>query len=242
MKKILVYEGKGADPFSVSSLYAALKQEGFCQHYQIEGIKKEHFDQCGWYEETYFVIFPGGRDVPYHFALRGSRNQVILDFVEQGGHFLGICAGAYYGSGTILFEKGGPLEVTGTRELQFFKGRAEGPVYGPNRFCYGSQQGAQIAHLRLNSGKPSFAYYNGGCAFIGEELKKVEVLACYEDLEGSPAAIIRCPVGKGYATLCGVHPEYSAYHAFSKEVIPEELLLSLKECEEARREVFRLLF
>jgi glutamine amidotransferase-like uncharacterized protein len=52
------------------------------------------------------------------------------EFVElAGGSYLGLCAGAYYGSSRVVFEPGTPLEVIGDRELAFFPGIARGAAY-----------------------------------------------------------------------------------------------------------------
>lgn len=228
MKKIAIYSDEGTDPFSVISLVESLKEEGFSSIYLVD---RNFFDQEWWPQKTDLLIFPGGRDLPYLAALSGKRNQSISHFIEQGGQFLGICAGAYYASAHVEFEKGGPLEVVGKRELSFFKGTAQGPALGLSKFRYGSQSGSQIAKLSLPDGSFCFAYYNGGCAFIGEE-KGTQVLARYADVAGSPPAVIRCPVGKGTATLCGVHLEYRAYHAHTSQEIQGPLLESLAEIDQ----------
>ncbi len=41
----------------------------------------------------------------------------IRDFVSEGGRYLGICAGAYFGSKEVRFDVGGPMEVKGDRDL-----------------------------------------------------------------------------------------------------------------------------
>ncbi len=296
MKKILIYKGAGVCPQSVSSLIFSLQQEKYDQKYLISCVDKSIFSNDQWHKETELLIFPGGRDIPYHHALRGRPNDSIRNFVLEGGKFLGICAGGYYGSAVVEFELGHPLEVTGRRELQFFPGVASGPAYGPGKFCYYSLRGAQMATLSLSEPFPlcpfedlreffddctaippqvyvskyafrrggvnSFenfpnllgkitagmalsqsevsAYYNGGCLFKSvEEYSSVSVIARYADIEGHPAAIVKCIVGDGQATLCGVHPEYSAYHAEVQDALENSLLLNLKAAEEKRRLLFR---
>ncbi len=155
------------------------------------------------------LVIPGGRDVPYHNHLQGEPNRRMRQFVENGGSFLGICAGGYYGSGRVVFEEGGELEVVAHRELAFFPGRAIGPAYGKNLFSYGNQSGAREAPIRWQEGVCGL-YFNGGCFFEAPEVyEAVEVLATYDDLEGSPAAIVSCQVGQGRAILSGVHFECS---------------------------------
>jgi biotin--protein ligase len=208
-KKILIYRDEGADPFYTSSLLSALRLEQIDRKYQIEWAQRTLFQGENWQDKVHLVIFPGGRDLPYHKALKGEPNRQIADFVHKGGKFLGICAGGYYGSARIEFEQGGPLEVLGERELRFFPGIARGPAYGTGKFSYQSQQGAQIAKVISDAGTLP-AHYNGGCAFVeAEKYAGVSVIARYADIEGQPPAIIKCNVGSGEAILSGVHPEYS---------------------------------
>lgn len=246
MKKILIYRDKGADPFCVASLLAALQQEAVDEFYELGWADKALLQTPVWQEDTHLLIFPGGRDIPYHRALQGAANGHILDFVRQGGRFFGICAGAYYGSAIIEFEMGSEMEVVAERELKFFPGIARGPAYGAGKFSYQNQQGAQMAALELC---PSFckaitaaAYYNGGCAFIeAEKYSTVSVIGRYADLDETPAAIVECAVGAGKALLCGVHPEYSATYEAARDFFSECHLADLEAIELQRRQLFAAL-
>jgi len=204
MKRIALYCDEGASPSGVRAI------QQFLSAFSVHLIKADFFVSDNWGKNTDLLIFPGGRDLPYQQALQGSYNQSIVQFVQDGGKFLGICAGGYFASQSIVFEKGGPLQIIQDRELGFFPGVAEGPIYGLGKFAYDNPSGMQIAKLRLPSIKnPICAYYNGGCAFIEADSKEgIEVLAHYSDIEGSPAAIIKAKLGKGIAILSGVHPEY----------------------------------
>ena len=152
-----------------------------------------------------WLIMPGGRDRPYHQALKGEPNRLLKQFVLDGGTYLGICAGAYYGCKSVEFEKGFPLEICEERELQFFSGKAVGPAYGKGIFSYGSETGARIAPLLTPYGM-FYSYFNGGCFFEGD-VSSCHVLATYADLPKHPPAILEIPLGKGRAILSGVHIE-----------------------------------
>ena len=95
-EKIAIYRGEGAWYQGVIAGRPLSAQQ------VIEG---------GWEEETDLFIMPGGRDRLYHAALLGAGNLKIRSFVERGGTYLGLCAGAYYGCRSIEFEKGFPLEI-----------------------------------------------------------------------------------------------------------------------------------
>ncbi len=155
------------------------------------------------------LVMPGGRDIPFHEALKGRGNASIRHYVEQGGTYLGLCAGAYYGSDSVKFEEGQPLEVIAKRELKFFPGVASGPAYkGNERFSYTSESGSRQALVNWQDDE-FYAYFNGGCIFEeAENYECVSVLARYGDVKNTPAAIIECCVGQGKAILSGVHPEF----------------------------------
>lgn len=159
----------------------------------------------GGLQNVKMLILPGGRDIPYHRALRGLGNEKVRRFVEEGGTYLGICAGAYYGAEEVVFDQGFPLEVCQKRELRFFEGKAIGPIFGGGTFCYKSQKGARLVKIQGEK-EPFYAYYNGGCRFEGD-LSHARVLGVYLDLPGSFPAIIEVPIGKGRAILSGVHLE-----------------------------------
>lgn len=159
-----------------------------------------------WREKADLFIMPGGRDIPYDRALRGKGNQQIREFVESGGKYLGICAGAYYGAAKVEFELGTDLEVNEERELAFYPGKAVGTLF-PG-FVYGTERGAHLVEVRTKTGTETF-YYNGGCGFPAvENFPVVEVLG---RIAGTGiAAIIRRKVGRGFAVLSGVHVEFGS--------------------------------
>lgn len=204
---IVVYFDEGVASLSFRHTVDALLA---VSSFPVRQVDHAFFTQDHWEKTTRLVVFPGGRDIPYHKKLQGLPNQRIAAYVASGGQYLGICAGAYYGAAAIEFEKGGALEVLGRRELAFFPGVAIGPAFGPNQFCYDSEAGSKIAKI-LSNGVHYPLYYNGGCYFKAPELyPTVSVVGRYSDLEGEPAAIVKCAVGKGHALLCGVHPEYKS--------------------------------
>lgn len=215
--RIAIYDDEGVARRSLQILCSALAEEGFSN---TQLVNARILSQPEWLSSTQLLIIPGGRDLPYQKALRGSANRHIRQFVERGGRYLGICAGAYYASAFVEFEKGGPLEVLGARPLQFFPGVARGPICGLGRFDYESESGAEQVELEVASLGRIFAYYNGGCGFIeAEAYPNVDVRARFAQLPGFPAALIRCRVGQGVAILSGVHPEYNRENGLLKTIL-----------------------
>lgn len=170
------------------------------------------------------LVFPGGADLGYCRTLNGEGNRRISRYVNNGGAYLGFCAGGYYGSSKCEFEVDNPeLAVVGERELGFYPGVCRGLAF-PG-FVYHSEAGARAVDLKIQ--KTAFShvkddlpgtfksYYNGGGVFVDAkklEDRNVEILASYtENLhvdsgEGEAAVVYR-RVGQGHVVLAGPHPE-----------------------------------
>lgn len=170
------------------------------------------------------LVFPGGADLGYCRTLNGEGNRRISRYVNNGGAYLGFCAGGYYGSSKCEFEVDDPkLGVVGERELGFFPGVCRGLAF--EGFVYHSEAGARAADVKIHKAafddakeqlSDSFkSYYNGGGVFVDAknfEDRGVEILASYtEDLHvesgNSKAAVIYRKIGQGHAILTGPHPE-----------------------------------
>lgn len=163
--------------------------------------------------EAQLFVIPGGADLYYAEKLNGAGNRAIRKWVEDGGCYLGICAGAYYACAAIDWASGqGGDAIAAPRELAFFPGTAVGPVYDfiqDKNFRASWHGTADIIYDDGNGPRlDGKAFYEAGPVFIpnGED-KSVIVLARYSALSGQPAAIVSCSVGKGSAILCGPHPE-----------------------------------
>jgi len=236
MPNILIYNDEGTGARSLHQLVKSLKQH--TTPHPLKLIDRHYFTQPHWEENTLCLIIPGGRDIPYHEALKGHANDRIKQYVQSGGNYLGFCAGAYYGCATILFEKNSPLEIRANRELAFYPGSAIGPAYG-NGYHYQDERAARIAPLKCNA-KTTASYYNGGCYFSDTQShQSINVIATYADIPDCPAAIIECSVGNGKALLCGVHPEYSAKTIkVSQDPFLQKLLPELGAIEKERKDLF----
>src|SRR5690606_17057956 len=177
-----------------------------------------------WQSNAKLIVMPGGADLPYVKKLQGKGNENIRNFVNNGGSYLGICAGAYYGSSSIEFDKGGTLEVTGPRELQFFSGKAIGPVLAT--YDYKTHSGSRAAHITSSYEQipHTNTYYNGGGYFAEpEQYENTAVIARYDN---NLAAIIKVQFGNGKVLLSGVHFEYNPAlldntDEYLKNIIPE---------------------
>jgi glutamine amidotransferase-like uncharacterized protein len=203
-KKALIYTGSGVNSLSRDCIFKFFQKINIKPQF----IFKDDVISSNW-EKTYDIfVMPGGRDVPYMQDLKGRGNQKIRSFVKNGGIYLGICAGAYYGSREIEFDKGGQLQVTEKRELCFFDGKAIGPIFGTNSYKYSSNHGARILKISHIDDNINYSYYNGGCFFKDAHLlDNVSIIGKYENLPENHAAIVECKYGQGRAILSGVHFE-----------------------------------
>ncbi|KAG0330016.1 biotin holocarboxylase synthetase [Podila humilis] len=259
---VLVYSGEGTSRTSLAHTVRTLKAL-VGHHYDVMKIDAKGLLTEPWEESTSLLVFPGGRDLPYTKDLNGAANAKIRAYVQSGGRFWGICAGAYYSSSHVLFEPGTPLQVEGSRELKFFAGECRGVVY-PG-FVYDSELGANAVEVQLNKeylGESlgydrTRVYFNGGGYFVNAETyPDTEVFAWYTDNNGPESgidpssaapkkvAMIACKVGQGLTLLSGVHPEYDASHldAGNPEYGPLPNVVSrLLEHEKERVELLRRL-
>ena len=154
-------------------------------------------------------IMPGGADLPYAAKLNGTGNANIRRFVEQGGTYLGICAGAYYGCRAIEFHKGRADEICENRALAFTDAVAYGSLPDIAPYYDNTLRTAAITRIQGTDGTPMSTYYHGGCAFrLGDD--DTSILARYTEIDGNPAAIIARRVGAGRVILSGVHLEATA--------------------------------
>lgn len=191
---VRVYADAGADPNCVR---ATIKLFRTRTDWDVTPILAPEVIKGDWMTKAALIVFPGGADTPYMEKLRGLGNQKLKTFVVQGGAYLGICAGSYYGARAIFF-KNGPEVIEG-RRLGFFPGTATGPLvpYDPH-----SYRGARAFAMNLDPlGLPlTHVFYDGG-PFFQSFVPGFEVLASYP--EGLGPAI----VARGRVVLSGVHFE-----------------------------------
>jgi glutamine amidotransferase-like uncharacterized protein len=144
----------------------------------VDDIKNEKFRSYDC------VAFPGGIGdySTYDNFFRRRAENAIADYVANGGHYLGICMGAYW-AGSRWFDI---LDSVDT--VQY--------ITQPNadiRRSYGT-----VAPVIWNNQKENMFFYDG-CAFVGDETK-FKTVARYANQD--PMAIIQNHIG-----LIGCHPE-----------------------------------
>lgn len=181
MSTILIYNDEGVSLDSFNSIKKAItcfcnalpdNNDGLLKEIKVVDsiFLKEEFD---WESRSELLVIPGGRDLPYLERLGHVGMGRIRRFVKVcGGKYLGICAGAYFGSDNIYF--GDSFEVhhatttttttkiTGDR-LSLAPYKAIGPI-NPGEFEYNSENGAKKIEIETPIGAIK-SYYNGGPLF-----------------------------------------------------------------------------
>ena len=226
--RAFIYDGEGVAPGCRVETFHSLQRTGF----KCERVRGERFCETDLSDTCDLIVFPGGRASPFAEALGEAGCQNILQFVRNGGRYLGLCAGAYFACTEIEFAKGLPHEILTGGGLSFFRGAAVGPAHSPDEFQYNSERNAHV--LRLQGAYPGPVYYNGGCWFRGAD-SNVEILAYYEGSE--LPAVVGFSYGKGRVLLSGVHIEYSYQSAEEGS----ELRRELSEHENIREKRFQAL-
>lgn len=150
------------------------------------------------------LVMPGGADLYYCEKLNSQGNRRIRAFIEAGGGYLGICAGAYYGCTTLDWNNG---EIAGGRELGLIDACAIGPVL---EFIEdGDIKKSWYAAPEIKTDLGTFpTLYAAGPVFTNIK-DDVDVLASYA--AHGPAVIGR-RVGRGYAVLSSPHIEVAGKH------------------------------
>ena len=136
------------------------------------------------FEDVDIIAFPGGLgDADKYYSLFTRRQaNIIADFVDQGGCYLGICMGAYW-AGHHYFDLLDDVECR-----QYIR-RPRADI----RRSYGT-----TASIRWSGYRTDMFFYDG-TAFVGDHTK-FETIATYAN--GDSAAIIQGRIG-----LIGPHPE-----------------------------------
>ena len=116
--QVLVYSGPGVSALSLSHTVLTLSLL-LLPHYTVQPASPQLLATEPWEPSCALLVIPGGRDLPFvdELSVKTKVTRRIKEYVEEGGRYLGICAGAYFGAEEVRFDQGGGLEVVGKRDL-----------------------------------------------------------------------------------------------------------------------------
>lgn len=235
---IYVYNDLGVSEESLTHTISKFNEK-MDKKLSIKKLTAQEVIKGDWTKNAILFVMPGGADLPYVEKLNGKGNRVIKKYVNSGGSFLGICAGSYYASSYVEFDKNGELEVLGDRELKFFTGKAIGPILAS--YDYKTSSGSRAARIKtiFNNVPNVRVYYNGGGYFENaSNAPNTQVIATYEN---NLPAIILIAYGKGKVLLSGVHFEYEPSLLDSNDPYLKEIIPALDKSRSSRDILFNQL-
>ena len=234
---IYIYSDEGVSSESLMQTISTFNS--LLKKYVVKTINAIQVKNSNWYENAILFVMPGGADLPYAKALNGEGNSSIKRYVKNGGAFLGICAGSYYSSSYVEFDKDGPLEVVGGRELSFFEGKAIGPIFAPYDYTTQSSSKAAKIHIIENSLPDTTVFYNGGGFFENaEKYPNTSIVGTYDN---DLPAIILIHYGKGKVLLSGVHFEYDPALLNQNDEYIKKIIDPLRKANNTRKILFNQL-
>ncbi|HCU58416.1 MAG TPA: hypothetical protein DIC64_00350 [Alphaproteobacteria bacterium] len=246
-EKVLIYRDYG-----VGDLRGL--EKGLKEYFEPRKMMVEYTDATAIIKENALnenvalFVMPGGAATPFLEKLKVQGNEKIKDYVHQGGHYLGVCAGAYYACTKVAFETDiEPLAIVRNHELlDLVEAEAVGTLHkelGIRPYMKNEASGATVK-LKWADDEIHYAHYHGGPKF--EALKDgCEVLATYADIKGEPPAIIAQTFGRGRVVLSGVHFEdkgadlKKALHALRVDIKEAARIADeLEQNEPSRKQLF----
>ncbi|XP_062570650.1 uncharacterized protein LOC134232679 [Saccostrea cucullata] len=215
-KVIYVYKGLGALEENCKVLKSQLMRFVNPRVHSVQFITPEETIIGSWCDSAALYVIGGGYDLGLIEALGPTGMNKIQEYVHRGGSYLGICSGAYFACSYIEFDKGGPLEVCGERQLKFYPGGKIGPLYGPYR--YKSEFGSRTASLKCQIPQPVALTNDVLCsnspisAKNGFKSHKMEEFKAYFSGGG-----LFYPYPKGSFETRKVHDSYHSKNGISSE-------------------------
>ena len=155
-------------------------------HYNFK-IFTKHELEVGFFDDVDMVAFPGGfgNSDAYDYLLRNNAN-LVREFVQKGGKYLGICMGAYWAGSYYL------NLLDSVDAVQYYK-QPTADTRRPH---------TKAISVTWND-QPNKMFFNDGCALVGDT-SKFTTVATYAN--GDAMAIIQGRIG-----LIGCHPEAPEY-------------------------------
>lgn len=210
-KYIYVFSEQGSNYLPV---YFRLQESFKDKNVIIKRVSKaDLIDTTTFTAENVLAFFlPGAaQNGEYDVRLGNDGFDAIRSYVQEGGHFVGICAGAYYASAKLEWSHDHEEnKSTKTPSLRFFNGLARGPIsqITPHEDWH------VMRAIQVKSDDPDLgvfkAIYWGGPEFIcPDNYQSVEVMVSFDEQGLKSPCIIKRREGLGTVTLSSIHPELS---------------------------------
>ncbi len=249
--KILIYCDYGTN--DIGSLQRSLTEHFAPLNVEILTTDAKGIVNEGSLNENVLAFFmPGGRATPYLEKLKVQGNQKIRQYVEEGGVYFGICAGAYYASKKVFFETDvKELSIIQECGLNLIDAEAIGTLYKELNISPYTMDFNSIAPVKVcwkEDNASHIANYHGGPYFKPIPNSSLQVLAEYE-LEDKklPAAVMQ-KHKRGVAIASGLHIEDSGkdlrrilFNLRKEKERAENIIATLEANEPSRLALFKKL-
>ena len=183
---VALYSGRGVWDEGKMALIQMFRAYDF----SIDTVNADYINS-GSLEHYNLLVIPGGWAVNYRRDINSTGISNIRNFVQNGGVYLGICAGAYFAANTVEWRG-----RTYSYPLSLFNGVASGPID-----TIASWPNYSITSINVHDSNEWVLYY-GGPYFYGNIF---DTIALYNI--NNKSAIIQLNYGRGIVILSGVHPE-----------------------------------
>jgi glutamine amidotransferase-like uncharacterized protein len=182
---VLLFVGTGTSSSDVAAVEAVLKTSSIsyatADSNQMNAMNEQ---QLGGYK---LLIVPGGNSITIGQSLSAGTTSAIRGAIQQYGvHYLGICAGAFFGG----YSDYNGVDLTGGVSFDFYTDEYKGIHIEP-------------VALSFAASSPLDVYWQDGPQLSGWG----QIVAKYPD---GTAAIVEGQSGKGFAIFTGVHLEAPA--------------------------------
>lgn len=198
---IALYSDKGADEDCVKATKNMFEWMG----YSVKLIKVDDVNKnsLSGYE---MICFPGGNMYDYGQTISDKGKANIVQFVQDGGAYIGICAGAYFAAEKVIWQG---TEIP-TEPLKIFAGTSIGPLDNIVPYpAYGMCKVNIVDHnhpITQSESDSIWVLYYWGPALTPDTDATVAVLGRY-DITKQPA-MISFEYYSGRVFLMGTHPEF----------------------------------
>jgi len=205
---VLLYIGPGAAGPGIPRLTTILESN----HCKITAVKKLPTSRELNIENFDLVLFPGGSATKQFNHIGSEGVQAVREFVESGGGYVGICAGAFLGSVNNSSTVGLTLlDVPYVKKLWKDGEDLRGDIILSLNDTASPWKKADELHTEIE------CHYHNGAIFPPYHLPKgITVLAAIKEGTGGKAksakmrrkaTILKGKFGRGHVVLCGPHPE-----------------------------------
>lgn len=245
--QVLIYQGQGICPESVSGLKRVFSQLNL--PWKVRGFVAENGvlnpDPRMWERQKTLFILPGGKCTIWDRDLLPVVPK-IRRFVQEGDFFLGICAGSYFAAKQSVYRWSEDVVGYFQRGLSLFPGKAVGPVYF-NPKCVevcGVSWEPKTAVQRWEEDESELPVLVLGGPQYFLEGKNAKVLARLVDGEKTTDAVVKSVCGLGTSILMNwcpgvtIPPEDLAAYQKQLPLFDWERMVQPEGVQEARLECF----